>query len=95
MYHPSNPLAEFIEIQNDVPESIDLVNATFTHGIHYTFSLTLLSLGKSVVLVRNVGEFNDEYDAELTQEYEYSGALDNDGERIRLQDYTGATILVF
>ena len=95
MYHPSNPLAEFIEIQNDGSESIDLINATFTHGIHYTFSSTVLSPGESVVLARNVEEFNDEYDTELTQENEYSGALDNDGERIRLQDSTGATILDF
>jgi hypothetical protein len=97
MYHPQNPdsLAEYIELQNVGGEPINLINTEFTEGIHFTFPQMIVAPGEYVVLVRNAEVFDTVYGPGHSVIGEYVGALDDAGERIRLEDPTGATILDF
>jgi len=95
MYHPQNPDAEFVELTNVGGKSINLVNTSFTRGIDFTFPGIILLPGEYVLLVKNTVAFESVHGSGLPVAGEYTGSLDNAGERIRLEDPTGATILDF
>jgi hypothetical protein len=102
MYHPadtdspSDANEEFIELRNIGSETINLNLTRFTNGIDFTFSSIELSAGKYVLLVKDQAAFYARYPefAGLIAG-QYSGSLANDGERIRLEDAIGQTILDF
>lgn len=95
MYHPTNPDAEFIELKNVGGESINLINSAFTEGIHFEFPNLVLAPNEFVVLVSDTAAFESVYGVSVPVAGEYVGNLDNGGERIRLEDPTGTTILDF
>ncbi len=106
MYHPADDPAgvfneedfEFIELLNTSDETIDLRWVQFDKGIDYTFGSTLLlGAGEHMVLVSNPEAFAARYDTSgiLIAPGAYGGRLNNGGERIRLIDPLGQTILDF
>jgi len=96
MYHPPDPNDEFIELKNIGGTNINLNLAKFTDGVDFTFPSITVGIGGYVVVVRNQAKFNARYPGfGGTIAGEYSGAVNNAGERIELQDALGRTILNF
>ncbi len=100
MYNPQDPNEEFIELKNTAAESINLNLVSFTDGIDFVFGDVDLAPGEHVVLVRNAEVFAARYQTgrqavAVNVAGQYSGRLDNAGERITLQDAAGKTILDF
>jgi len=110
MYHPpdtdspSDANKEFIELKNTCPEpvegvgseSINLNLARFTNGIDFTFPSIELAAGKYVLIVKDQAAFYAQYpDFAGIIAGQYAGSLANEGERIRLEDAIGQTIMDF
>jgi hypothetical protein len=82
---------EFVELKNIGAAPINLSQAQFLDGITYTFpSGTIIDRNKFIVLASNRQEFNNRY--YFFPFGEYSGQLDNGGERITLLTVVGDTI---
>ncbi len=108
MYHPSalagNTNAaedfEFIEVRNISPTvTLNLNGVRFVGGIEFDFTSAgggTLAPGQSVVVAKNGIAFASRYgwNAPLVAG-QYTGSLDNNGERIRLVDAAGEEILDF
>ncbi|MHC4313347.1 MAG: lamin tail domain-containing protein, partial [Planctomycetota bacterium] len=101
MYHPKNtgnindPNKEFIELKNTGTHTLNLNLARFTEGIHFTFPDMELDPDECVVVVRNQSAFEAKYGTSVKKAGQYIGSLANNGERIKLQDAIGRTILDF
>jgi hypothetical protein len=102
MYHPqmepadvNDPNEEFIELTNIGDEPINLNLASFTNGIDFTFPDIELAPGGFVVVVEDIDAFESQYGTSIPIAGQYSGKLNNNGERIRLEDAIGQTILDF
>jgi len=101
MYHPqsqaepNDPNEEFIELTNIGAETINLNLVKFTNGIDFTFPDLELSPGEYLVVVQDRDAFEARYGTEINIAGQYSGRLANGGERIRLEDAVGQTILDF
>jgi hypothetical protein len=67
----------------------------FTNGVDFTFPPLELAAGQYVLVVKDIDAFTARYGTDLNIVGEYSGNLDNAGERIELQDAAGQTILNF
>ena len=99
MYHPQDiPAgdlnAEFIELKNIGADTINLKLARFTNGVDFTFPHLELAAGEYAVVVKDTAAFTSQYPG-ITVDGEYTGSLDNAGERIRLEDAAGQKILDF
>jgi len=101
MYHPQetgdpeDPNEEFIELRNIGPSAINLNLVRFTNGIDFTFGDIDLGTGEEgyVVVVAKRSAFEARYPGSSDViAGEYTGRLDNAGERIRLEDAIGRTI---
>ncbi len=92
MYHPADPNTEFIELQNIGDESINLNRVKFTKGIDFVFGDTVLEPGQLIVLVEDAAAFEAKYPSGVTVAGEYTGQLDNDGDRIMVIDAIGRVI---
>jgi hypothetical protein len=86
MFHPADPNTEFIELQNIGAEAIHLNLVDFTEGVDFTFGPVSLDPNQYILVVENQTEFEGKYGSDHNIAGEYTGALDNDGERIRLAD---------
>ncbi len=110
MYHPAEPSAaeealgyagrdfEYIELFNAGEQPLDLTGLRFTKGIDFDFasgSGGLLAAGASVLVVSNVEAFVMRYGASLPVVGQYSGQLDNGGERIKLSFGGGTPVHEF
>jgi hypothetical protein len=95
MYNPSDPNTEYIELQNVAGETINLNLVKFTDGIDFTFSNMELAPDEYAVVVEDLGAFQAKYGFGLKVAGQYSGKLNNAGERIRLEDAVGLVILDF
>jgi len=95
MYNPDDPNAEYIELKNIGAETINLNLVKFTDGVDFTFPNLEVSRGEFVVVVQDRSAFEARYGTAMDIAGEYSGRLNNAGERIRLQDAIGQTILDF
>ncbi|UCG46478.1 MAG: lamin tail domain-containing protein [Phycisphaerales bacterium] len=104
MYHPfdtgdpndpNDPNEEFVELTNIGNETINLNLVRFANGIDFTFADVNLVPGQHVVVVREPNTFAAKYGPATEVLGRYDGRLDNGGERIRLQDAIGRTILDF
>ena len=101
MYHPqdtgdpNDPNEEFIELTNIGTETLSLNLVKFTHGIDFTFPDIDLAAGQYVVIVKDQQAFAARYGTDINIAGQYSGRLANNGERIRLEDAVGQTILDF
>lgn len=95
MYHPDDPNAEFIELKNVGLQSLNLNFVRFIDGIDFTFQSVELAAGEYVLVVKDATAFAAYYGQGYEIAGEYSGSLDNAGERIRLEDAAGQCILDF
>jgi hypothetical protein len=101
MFHPANtndpndPNEEFIELKNIGAQTLNLNLVRFTKGISFTFPDVNLAAGQYIVVVKDVNAFTAEYDGGVNITGQYTGSLDNAGERIRLEDALGQVILDF
>ncbi|MDH4240989.1 MAG: lamin tail domain-containing protein, partial [Phycisphaerae bacterium] len=101
MYHPRNagaltdPNEEFIELKNIGTSTLNLNLVQFTEGIHFTFPDIELDPNECVVVVEDQSAFEAKYGTSVNTAGQYIGSLANNGERIRLQDAIGRTILDF
>ncbi|MBA7706164.1 hypothetical protein ES703_115011 [subsurface metagenome] len=95
MYNPNDPNTEYIELKNIGAQTINLNLVKFTNGIDFTFQNLELVPDDYVVVVQDRQAFETRYGAALNIAGEYSGRLNNAGERIRLEDAIGQTILDF
>jgi hypothetical protein len=95
MYNPHNPNTEYIELKNIGNETINLNLVKFTDGIDFTFPNLELAPNENVIVVQDRNTFETRYGTDVNITGEYSGRLNNAGERIRLQDAIGRTILDF
>jgi hypothetical protein len=86
--HPSNLYAnedfEYIELLNTGNVPINLDGFAFTKGIDFRFSSDVLQPGDLIVVVKNRTVFESRYGTQVPIAGEYSGSLDNSGERIAL-----------
>jgi len=95
MYNPYNPDTEYIELQNVGNETINLNLVKFTNGIDFTFGNMELAPGEYTVVVQDREAFETRYGQRIYIAGQYTGKLNNAGERIRLEDAVGQTILDF
>jgi len=111
MFHPTDPTPaetaagftddddfEFLELTNTSNAPLDISAARFTAGIDFDFAaaaVSVLNAGEHVLLARNPSAFAFRYGAGLPLAGQYTGRLDNAGERLRLEDGAGTTILDF
>jgi hypothetical protein len=95
MYHPADPNTEYVELKNISASPINLNLVKFTKGIQFTFGDVTLAAGQHILVVENIDEFEAKYGTGYPVAGQYTGALDNGGERIRLEDAIGRTILDF
>jgi hypothetical protein len=86
---------EFIELKNIGAETINLNLVSFTNGIDFTFPSIDLAPGEYIVVVQDRNAFEARYGSNINIAGQYSGQLDNAGERITLSDAIGQTILDF
>jgi hypothetical protein len=101
MYHPvdtnnpNDPNTEYIELKNIGPNTINLNLVKFDKGVDFTFGPNTLTAGQHILVVKDKNAFETKYGTGRYIAGEYSGSLDNGGERIRLLDARGTTILDF
>jgi hypothetical protein len=98
MFHPLEPAdvnTEFVELKNIGTSALNLNLVKFTEGIHFTFPNMSLAAGDYVLVVQNQTAFTARYGGGKNIAGTYTGALANDGERIRLEDAIGRTVLDF
>ncbi len=101
MYHPQDTgdpgdaNTEFIELRNIGMQAINLDLASFDDGVDFLFGDLELPAGGYVLVVQDQIAFEAKYGQGLNVAGQYSGRLDNGGERIRLLDAIGQTILDF
>jgi len=95
MYNPPDPNEEFIELQNIGSETINLNLISFTNGIDFTFPNIELAAGEHTIVVQDRNVFEARYGTNVNIAGQYSGKLNNAGERITLEDAIGSTILDF
>jgi hypothetical protein len=89
-------LFEYIQLLNISGSTLDLEGLAFTTGISYTFGAGVtLAPGERILVVKNAAAFTLRYGAVGRVAGEYSGNLDNSGERVVLtslgqavQDFT-------
>jgi hypothetical protein len=99
MYHPldadpDDPNTEYIELKNVGSDTINLNLVRFDKGINFTFGTNTLATGQYILVVKDQNAFAVEYGGRYIAG-QYAGSLDNAGERIRLLDAVGGTILDF
>ncbi len=95
MYNPRTSNTEFIELKNIGSETVNLNMVSFTNGIDFTFPSIDLAPGEYIVVVQDRNAFEALYGSNINIAGQYSGRLDNTGERITLADAIGRTILDF
>ncbi|MHC4533519.1 MAG: lamin tail domain-containing protein [Planctomycetota bacterium] len=95
MYNPNDPNTEYIELQNIGTETINLKLVKFTNGIDFTFPSMELESTEYVVVVQDRQAFETRYGTAINIAGQYSGRLNNAGERVRVEDAIGQTILDF
>ncbi len=98
MYHPAetgspdDPNTEYVELVNIGSETIDLNLVKFTDGIEFVFPRVELAPGGHVLVVKDVTAFEAKYGSGLLIAGQYTGSLNNGGERLGLHDAAGAII---
>ncbi|MGB2862788.1 MAG: lamin tail domain-containing protein [Sedimentisphaerales bacterium] len=83
---------EFIELKNIGAETINLNYVSFTNGIDITIPDVDLAPDQYILVVEDMNAFTNKYGPALNIAGDYSGSLNNAGERIELLDAAGLTI---
>ncbi len=105
-YHPDPipglphdaPDFEYLELKNTGPIALDLQGIRLTEGVQFAFpggTPTPLAPSASVLVVRNPAAFTARFGAVADIAGPFSGALDSNGETLRLEDSHGEKILEF
>jgi hypothetical protein len=107
-YHPRRPAPpsqvseedfEFLEIENIGPAAVDLRGLRLTRGIDFDFAesdVVFLAPGARAVVVSDLDAFRSRYGAGgIAVAGEYSGQLANGGERVRLENALGESLIDF
>lgn len=77
---------EFVELKNiSATDTLSLAGVRFVEGILFNFTGTLAPLGR-IVIVKNAIAFNARYGSGVPVAGEYTGNLDNSGDRLKLVD---------
>jgi hypothetical protein len=92
MYNPVDPNTEFIELKNIGTQSINLNYVSFTNGIDFIFQDVDLAPNQYILVVEDIDAFTNKYGPSLNIAGQYSGSLNNGGERIELLDAAGSII---
>jgi len=92
MYHPADPNAEYVELTNVGPVTVNLNLVRFTDGIDFAFPDVELTPGGHLLVVKDLATFEANYGGGLPVVGQYAGSLNNAGERIELCDAAGAVI---
>jgi hypothetical protein len=95
MYNPQDSNGEFIELKNIGTETINLNLVSFTNGIDFTFPSFELTAGQYIIVAQDENAFKARYGTAINIAGQYTGRLENAGERITLVDAIGRTILDF
>lgn len=107
MYHPAPSPAinsdqeqfEYIELKNiSTNVTLDLANVRLVNGVQFNFTgsaVTQVGPEQSVLVVRNPAAFAARYGPGLPVAGQFTGALNNGGEELRLEDVAGEKILEF
>jgi len=93
--YPNEPNTEYIELKNVGTNTINLNLVKFDKGVDFTFGPNTLTAGQHIIVVKDKRAFEAKYGTGRYIAGQYIGSLDNKGERIRLLDAVGATILDF
>jgi len=91
---------EFIELKNTGTHTLDLSGVSLTDAVTFDFAdspVTSLDPGRFVLVVRNQTAFLARYGADLVPLIagEYVGKLANEGETVRLVDFSAGTMAEF
>lgn len=94
MYHPADPNAEYIELHNIGSEPINPALVSFTNGIEFAFPSFEVQPNGYALVVENLIQFQSKYGTGLNGMIagEYTGSLENAGERITMTDAAGSVI---
>jgi hypothetical protein len=104
MYHPApppegSPFAvedfEFLEFMNSGSSALDLRGFKITDGVYFGFPSYLLNPGARVLVVKNRAAFESRYGTGLPIAGEYTGQLENSGERITVIGPSEERVLSF
>ena len=86
MYHPEEfPDSEYIELRNVGDMEISLAGVEFTRGVRFSFPDVALGPGAYAVIVSDINEFEAAHGDGVNVLGEWSGRLDNDNDRLRLE----------
>ena len=86
MYHPAEfPDSEYIELRNVGDLEISLAGVEFTRGVRFSFPDVVLGPGDYAVVVSDINEFEAAHGVGINVLGEWSGRLDNDEDRLRLE----------
>ncbi|MDE0594093.1 MAG: lamin tail domain-containing protein [Roseibacillus sp.] len=80
---------EFVEICNVSASAVNLDGMKFTNGLTFTFPVTNLPAGGYVVVVKDREAFEVRYGTGLPVAGQFTGTLDNGGERIAFATWNG------
>jgi hypothetical protein len=104
MYHPRSPAVgssytandfEYVEVQNISAQQLNLKNLAFTNGVAFTFGDITLDPGARTVVVANIAAFQSRYGTAIPIAGQFTGDLDNGGEKVTLAGPLGETIQSF
>ncbi|MBK8001203.1 MAG: lamin tail domain-containing protein [Verrucomicrobia bacterium] len=107
MYHPDFVAGntndaeafEFIELKNiSTNTTLNLAGVRLINGVEFDFTgsaVTALTPGETTVIVRNLAAFVSRYGAGRNVAGQFTGALENGGERLQLVDANNEEILDF
>ncbi len=86
-YNPSKDCGnEYLELINAENYNVDISSYTFTDGLEYTFPAnTIIGAGNTIVIARDSTSFVEKYG--FSPFADYSGSLDNEGERLELRGW--------
>lgn len=97
--HADEQQFEYIELKNISPTvTLNLIGIRFSEGVTFDFStgaVSSLPPGQSVLVVRNIDAFAARYGSPGPVAGQFTGALSNGGETLRLDDASGEKILEF
>jgi len=89
---PNDEDTEYVELKNTGGSSINLNLVRFDKGIDFTFGPNTLDAGQYILVVKDINAFTTKYDTSRYIAGQYTGSLNNGGEKIRLLDAVGTTI---
>ncbi len=86
---------EFVEVRNVGTEPINLLGVEFVDGIEFTFADVELAAGARTAVVKDTLAFQLRYGTAVDVAGQYSGSLNDAGERLSLVAGDGTSILDF